>query len=99
MSLKVGDRVTVKIRDRSEYAFGAADSLDGAIGTVEGVSERSFNGESPYPSRAYLVHFNSPRAPWWRFQDPVVAFWFPPGDLANCGDSNATENPPPALTR
>jgi hypothetical protein len=74
--LTVGARVRVRIVERSEYAHGCADALDGKTGTVDEVSEKDRQRESPY-----LVAFDTPAPKWWSHQTPARAFWFSAKDL------------------
>lgn len=66
MSLTVGARVLVKIKNRSEYAYGCAQSLDGKTGTIDEVKSDS----------RVLVMFDIPAKPWSANQLPCKAFWF-----------------------
>lgn len=67
---KIGDKVRVAIVDRSQWATGAAESLDGATGVVEDTRKDN-----------YLVRFDKPAKKWWANSSPVVANWFEPCDL------------------
>lgn len=68
-----GKRVIVKIRNRSKYATGCADALEGMAGTVTGSNDRA---------DAWLVQFDKPAPTWWTHQTPARAFWFPASDLS-----------------
>jgi hypothetical protein len=69
--LQDGARVRVAIKDRNEYAHGAAESLDGHTGTIERAGRPG-----------YLVKFDAPLPrTWWTHQSPVTAFWFARKDL------------------
>lgn len=83
--MKIGDRVTVKLRDPDRFASGAATALEGATGVVTSFAPNSYNGDGPGPGPAWLVEFDSPRPTWWTHQIPVTAFWFPAGDLKISG--------------
>ncbi len=67
----VGARVRVAVKDRSSFAQGAAESLDGATGVAEETK----------PDGRVLVRFDAPRKKWWTNQSPVNAFWFETEDL------------------
>jgi hypothetical protein len=73
-SFKVGDRVRVTIQDPSQYAYGCAKCLDGALGTVETVKDTSSCGR-------YLVCFDEARPSWWSNGSPTKTFHFPAKDL------------------
>jgi hypothetical protein len=67
-----GKRVKVTIQDRTKYATGCADALNGKTGTVE---RANASGD------AWLVNFDTPAPRWWTHQTPARAFWFPENDL------------------
>jgi hypothetical protein len=73
-------RVRVRIADPSEYAMGAAEKLNGAIGTVIAVRpDYSFTKEN-----GYLVQFDKPVGRWPQPAHPnptIAAFHFVAKDL------------------
>lgn len=79
---QAGSRVRVRIADRDEYAVGAAEALDGAVGTVTEINPRGmWIPRAPWLGVGYLVTFDEPRPTWWAYQMPTAAFWFSPDDL------------------
>jgi hypothetical protein len=72
----IGARVRVEIKRPRRYAAGAAECLQGMLGTVEQFKPESINGDP-----AYLVRFDAPARTWWSNQLPSDSFWFPPHEL------------------
>jgi hypothetical protein len=68
-----GDRVRVAIPRPNEYARGAAEALDGKMGTIDEV-----RGDGA----RYLVAFDEPAVPWHANALPIRAFWFEGDELA-----------------
>jgi len=66
-----GTRVRVKITSPESYATGAAQALDGKVGTV---IRKSLSGE-------WLVEFDEPAKPWHSHALPVERFHFERHDL------------------
>ena len=79
--LSAGDRVRVTIVDKTIYAQGAGDALDGCEGVIERFKT---DGEA-------LVKFDKPAPTWWSNQLPWGAGWFPPCDLTQLEPSTLCE--------
>jgi len=68
--MDINQKVKISIQDRSVWDMGAADSMDGATGTIE-----TIKGDKA------LVNFNHPIKCWKSYQLPVTGFWFDKTDL------------------
>ncbi len=75
--MKVGDRVRVKIACPEEWATGAQESLDGALGIIEEIHDA--RGRTSFSN--ILVRFDETQKPWSRWQRPQTAFHFEAKDL------------------
>lgn len=71
--MNIGDRVKVKIKDRSTYARGCAEALDGLPGVIEEASK--------YEADKWLVRFDKSAPTWSTYQTPPTAFWFEAAEL------------------
>ncbi len=79
----VGDRVRVNITKPDAWATGAAQALNGTIGTVESVKPAvdPRGWRSGPPETPYLVRFDAPGKTWWTNQSAPLAFHFDAHDL------------------
>jgi hypothetical protein len=77
MKIKVGDRVRVAIKDKRNWATGAAEILNGTPGIVSKEKTHVF----PFSATSLLVQFDAPARTWWAHQTPPKAWWFDPSEL------------------
>lgn len=78
--IAIGTRVRVEIKDRSHYAWGVADRLNGQLGVVEDGKGESSNGRG-WLGPALLVRFDRPVKNVTEHLSDYTAFWLPPDDL------------------
>ncbi len=74
--MQTGNRVTIAIRNPSEWAMGAAEVLNGKTGTIEEVQECERMTKYPLKKAKYLVRFDTPAGTWSTNQTPPASFWF-----------------------
>lgn len=74
--MKVGDRVKIKIVDRDAYTSHVLKHLDGQIGALERLVERSFNNmQNGAAGPAWLVRLDNPVPPPARHSSQMKYFW------------------------
>lgn len=79
---KTGDKVTVNIKDRSQWSLYAYTSLQGETGNVTEVKTHHDNGRILVPQEPrYLVEFNPALPPMRSSGSRVTGFWFDEDEL------------------
>lgn len=80
--LEIGTKVRVNIKNRKEWATGAAEALNGMTGVVEEIkSDVDAWGRVRKAEAPFLVRFDRAAPKWWTHQSPALAWHFDAHDL------------------
>lgn len=69
--MKIGDKVKIKIHDPHKWTKNAVNTLNGEIGTIEGISKG-----------IYVVRFDPPLCPLWTYGSHINYYHFSIKDIS-----------------